>query len=168
MHNFDIVHTVPSKFSQDSKSRTISSQTSQFLDRHDDSSPSCWAVFLTLHAPGEERASVTAPSPKQGRSHSRWGKAHNRPEISMLQGEHRMLFFFSFKLFILYCGIQQINNVMIVSGEQQERNVSSLPQTPLPSRLPHNTEQSTLCYTVSPCWLSIFNTAVCTGPSQTP
>ena len=28
-----------------------------------------------------------------------------------------------------------------------------LPQTPLPSRLPRNMEQSSLCYTVGPCWL---------------
>ena len=33
-----------------------------------------------------------------------------------------------------------------------------LPQTPLPSRLLHNIEQSSLCYTVGPCWLSILNT----------
>jgi len=38
----------------------------------------------------------------------------------------------------------------------------SFSQTPLPSSLPHNTEQSSTCYTVSPCWLSIFNTAGCT------
>ena len=42
---------------------------------------------------------------------------------------------------------------MIVSGEPQRDSaihvhVSLLPQTPLPSRLPHNTEQSSLCYTV--------------------
>ena len=60
-----------------------------------------------------------------------------------------------------------INNVVIVSGRQQRdsaihTHVSILPQTPLPSRLPHNTKQSSLCYTVDPCWLSILNTAVCT------
>ena len=33
--------------------------------------------------------------------------------------------------------------------------------THLPSRLPYNIEQ-TSCYTVSPCWLSILNIAVCT------
>ena len=38
----------------------------------------------------------------------------------------------------------------------------------LPSRLPHNTEQSCMGYTVSLWWLSILNTAVCTCPSQTP
>ena len=38
---------------------------------------------------------------------------------------------------------------------------SILPQTPLPSRLAHNTEQSSLCYTVGPCWLSILNISVC-------
>ena len=42
------------------------------------------------------------------------------------------------------------------------------PQTPLPPRLPHNIEQSSLCYTVGPCWLSILNRAVCTCPSQLP
>ena len=43
-----------------------------------------------------------------------------------------------------------------------------LPQAPLPSRLPHNIEQSSLCCTVGPCCLSILNIAVCTCPSQTP
>ena len=62
---------------------------------------------------------------------------------------------------------------MIVSGEEQRvsaihGHVSILPQTPLPSRLPHNIEQSCLCCTVGPFWLSILNTAVCLCPSQTP
>ena len=35
--------------------------------------------------------------------------------------------------------------------------------TPLPFRLPHNIEQSSLCYAVDSCWLSILNIAVCTG-----
>ena len=33
-------------------------------------------------------------------------------------------------------------------------HVSILSQTPLPSRLLHNIEQSSLCYIVGPCWLS--------------
>ena len=37
-----------------------------------------------------------------------------------------------------------------------------------PFRLFQNTEQSYLCYTVGPCWLSILNTEVCTCWSQTP
>ena len=62
---------------------------------------------------------------------------------------------------------------MIVSGEQRmdlaiHECVSIPPQTPFLSRLLHNTEQSSLCYTVGPCWLSILNIAVCTCPSQTP
>ena len=53
-----------------------------------------------------------------------------------------------------------MNNVVIVSGGQQRDSamhidVSILPQTPLPSRLPHHSEQGALCYTVGPCWLSI-------------
>ena len=44
---------------------------------------------------------------------------------------------------------------MIVSDAQQsdsaiQVHVSILPQTPLPSKLPYNIEQSTLCYTVRP------------------
>ena len=54
-----------------------------------------------------------------------------------------------------------INNVVTISGGQQRNSavcihVSILPQTPLPSRLLHNIEQSSLCYTVGPCWLFIF------------
>ena len=50
----------------------------------------------------------------------------------------------------------------MVSGEQRRDSVihiqvSILPQTPLPPRLTHNIEQSSLCYTVGPCWLSIYN-----------
>ena len=61
----------------------------------------------------------------------------------------------------------------MVSGEQGRDSaipihVSILPQTPLPPRLPQNIEQSSLCYTVGSCWLSILNRAVCTCPSQTP
>ena len=61
-------------------------------------------------------------------------------------------------------GVQLINRVVTVSGGQQRGSaihihVSFLPQTPLPSRLPHNTEQSSLCYTVGPCWLPILNIA---------
>ena len=41
-----------------------------------------------------------------------------------------------------------------------------LPQTPLPSRLPHNIEQGSLCSPVCPCCLSILNTALCTCQSE--
>ena len=44
--------------------------------------------------------------------------------------------------------------------------VSVLPQTPLPSRLPHNIEQGSLCYTVGPCWLTVLNIAVCISTFQ--
>ena len=59
-----------------------------------------------------------------------------------------------------------LNNIVVISGEQQRDSaihihVSILPQTPLPSGLPRNTEQSSLCGTVGPCRLFILNTAVC-------
>ena len=58
-----------------------------------------------------------------------------------------------------------INNAVIVSGGQQRDSAihiheSILPQTSLPSRLPYNIEHSFLCYTVSPCCLSILNIVV--------
>ena len=51
---------------------------------------------------------------------------------------------------------------MIVSCEQWRDSaihihVSIFPQTPLPSWLPHNVEQSSMYYTVGPCWLPILN-----------
>ena len=60
-----------------------------------------------------------------------------------------------------------INNVVIVSGAQQSGSVihilvSILFQILFPFKLLHNIEQSSLCYTVGPCCLSILNIAVCT------
>ena len=74
---------------------------------------------------------------------------------------------------IFSVGVQPMNNVVIASGEQQRDSaihmqVSILPQTHLPSRLPCNIEQSSMSYTAGPCWLSTLNIAVCTCPSQTP
>ena len=62
---------------------------------------------------------------------------------------------------------------MLVSGVQQNDSVihihvSILFQILFPFGLLHNFEQSSLCYTVGPCWLSILNTAVCTCQFQTP
>lgn len=62
---------------------------------------------------------------------------------------------------------------MTVSAGQQKDSVVHihvfiLPRAALPSRLPHDSEQSLLGYTVGPCWLSTLNTAACTCPSQTP
>ena len=49
---------------------------------------------------------------------------------------------------------QLTNNIVIFSREQQRDSAirtrgSILPKTPLPSRLPHNVEQSSPCYTYS-------------------
>ena len=41
-------------------------------------------------------------------------------------------------------------------------HVSIPPHTPLPSSLPPNIEQSSLCYTVGPRWFFILNISVCT------
>ena len=83
------------------------------------------------------------------------------------------LFFFYFLNLLPCVGIELINNVVVVSGEQWgdspvHIHVSFLPQTPGTSRLPHNSEQSFTCYTVGPCWLSILNMADYTCLSQAP
>ena len=55
-------------------------------------------------------------------------------------------------------------------GQQRDSaiyiHVSIFPQTPVPSKLPRNTEQSSLCYIVGPRWLSTLNITVCTCRSQ--
>ena len=64
--------------------------------------------------------------------------------------------------FIFYVGgVQLINNVAIVSGVQQRDSVmhirlSILFQVLFPFRLLHYVEQSFLCYTAGPCWLSVL------------
>ena len=47
-------------------------------------------------------------------------------------------------------------------------HVSILFQVLLPFRLLQNMEESSLCYTVGLCWLSILNIAVCICQSQPP
>ena len=66
-----------------------------------------------------------------------------------------------------------INNVVLVSGVQQSDSVmhihvAILFQILFPFRLLQSIEQSSLCYTVGPCWLSILNIVVCTCQAQTP
>ena len=65
-----------------------------------------------------------------------------------------------------------INNVVLVSGVQQSDSiihihVSILFQILFPFRLLQNIKQSSLCYTVGPCWLTILNITVYTCQSQT-
>ena len=61
-----------------------------------------------------------------------------------------MLNYFFFICFLKdFIGVEPINSVVIVSGAQQSDSathirVPILPQTPLPSRLPHNIEQSSV------------------------
>ena len=67
------------------------------------------------------------------------------------------------------------NNVVLVSGVQQMANdlvihvYVSIPfQILCPSGLLGNIKQSSLYYTVGPCWVSVLNMAVSTCQSQTP
>ena len=75
-----------------------------------------------------------------------------------------LLIFSFFKLLILYWTIIDYQAVL-VSGVQQSDSVIHIPvsilfQIPFQLRLLHNIEQSSLCYTVDPCWLSILTTAM--------
>ena len=79
-----------------------------------------------------------------------------------------------------HIGVQPINNIVIVLGEQQSNsaihihNIQSPPE--LPSRMPHNTEQSSLYYTVrsllanhfeySSVYISIPNSLTIPSPQQ--
>ena len=62
--------------------------------------------------------------------------------------------YLSFLYFLFFIGVLLINNVVLVSSVQQSDSVihihgSSLIQIIFPFRLLHNTEQSSLCYTVA-------------------
>ena len=75
------------------------------------------------------------------------------------------------ELFILYWSINKQccnSSRWTVEGLSHTYTCIHSPLKPLSSRLPHNTEHSSLCYTVGPCWLSILNIAVYTCLSQTP
>ena len=66
-----------------------------------------------------------------------------------------------------------INNVVFLSGVQQSDSVIRIHvfilfQILFPVRVLQNIEQSSLCYTVVPGWLSILNIAACTCQSHTP
>ena len=87
-----------------------------------------------------------------------------------------VFFFFFLVIFLffnfLFCiGVQLIDNVVLVSGVQQSDSVihihvSILFHILFSIRLLQNTEQSSLCYTVGPCWLSILHIAVYTCPGS--
>ena len=80
-----------------------------------------------------------------------------------------ILFLKKRKRTFLFCiGVQPINKQCGGSFRWTEKELShtytyihSLPNT-LPFRLPHNIEQSSMCYTVGLYLLSILNIAVCT------
>ena len=80
---------------------------------------------------------------------------------------------FFFLLSFLFCfGVQLINNAdsfgWTVKGLSHTYTCIHSPPNLLPPGLPHNIDQSSMCWTIGPCWLSILNTAVRTCPSQTP
>ena len=80
------------------------------------------------------------------------------PDSSLLC--HLIVFFF-------FIEVQLINNVVLASGVQQSDSVIHICvsihfQFFFQVRLLKNIEQSSLHYTVGPCWLSILNTAVYT------
>ena len=74
--------------------------------------------------------------------------------------------------FLLFTGVQPINNVVIVSGAQQSDSALHIHVHSLPNSLLIQAAilhwQSSMCYTVGPCWLPILNIAMWTCPSQTP
>ena len=85
-------------------------------------------------------------------------------KVNSGESEHRWVpFSFLFLINFLFCiRVEPIHNAVVTSGEQWRDSAihlhgSTLPQTPLPSRLPQNIEQSSLCSSVGPCWLSILN-----------
>ena len=87
-----------------------------------------------------------------------------------MEAFHRPLLF---TCFILYLGYSQLTMLwqFQLNSKGTEPYIYTYPfppQTSFLSRLLHNIEPTSLCYTVGPCWLSMLNIAVCTCLSQTP
>ena len=61
------------------------------------------------------------------------------------------LYIFIILNFLFCIGVQLINNVVTVSGEQRRNPAIHTHVSILPSRLPPNTERSYMCCTVDPC-----------------
>ena len=103
------------------------------------------------------------------RTCSLWrGQGGKAPRASKELGpanHHVSEFIFFFLTFYSALEYSRLTMLVIVSGGQQRDSaihihVSILPQTPLPARLPHSTEQSFLCCTAGHCWLAILNLTV--------
>ena len=85
-----------------------------------------------------------------------WGREGEKEKEGREQGGLFLNFFFC-------SGVQPINNAIVSGGRRgtQPHIHVSIPPIPLPSRLPHNPEQRSLCYTVD-SWLFTLNIAVYT------
>ena len=149
-----------------------------------ESSPSTsarWRTMLLMRSPSKTRSvspsSLSKVRPRFGRELGEWGYwppvgllGDYWPPLSRCPTESPV-FKTTFYSVLRYGRLT--NDVVIVSGEQWRDSaihvhVSILPQTPLPSRLPHNVEQSSVDYPVCSCWLFILNIAVWTCPFSNP
>ena len=80
-------------------------------------------------------------------------------QVLLLDDDYMDIHFFNF---LFYSGIELINNVVLVSGIQQSDSiilihVAILSKILFLCRLLQSIEQSSLCYILGPCWLSVLN-----------
>ena len=99
-----------------------------------------------------------SPPSSKSYHYSQYHKSHYLPiSEHLLFAWQRIAKDFFFKTSSFFIGVQSVNNVVVVSGEQWrdsaiQKHVSIFPQSPLPTRLIHDPEQSSMCCTVGPCW----------------
>ena len=96
--------------------------------------------------------------------HEVYIKFRNRQTLMYFYMLNTVLFV-NFLMFILYWSIidKLVSNIQLSDSVIHILiPVSILFQILFPFRLLQTIEQSSLCYTLGPCWLSIFNIAVCT------
>jgi len=101
--------------------------------------------------PGWGTKILQAAQPKKRRKDERFRYYNILVFLSLLSFLIFKTSYFAFLNFLFYIGEYPAKTVVTVSGGEQrdsaiQIHVSILPQTPLPSRLPHNTEQSSLSY----------------------
>ena len=120
---------------------------------------------------GEGQGGLVCCSP-WGRKESDTTERQNENSDALNIRIHVNFLSFLFLLFILYCSSFSWTVKGLSHTYTYIYTTTTTPppprQTLLPSRLPHDIEQSSLCWPAGPCWFSMLNPAVCPCPSQTP
>ena len=88
---------------------------------------------------------------------------HNVPHFLSHMSMEGPFYYFQVFYFVLEYSLS-----FAIDSKRTQPYMHPFPPNPLPLQAALNIEQSSLCYTAGPCWLSILNITVGTCQPQTP